>query len=142
MTGLSAERNTTVDLEDLLRVVQSHQRSRAASARKSASKSISKHFPVATLLTVMLIVALGTMVTVLKAEITSLRSDLTDLKNLKAQVASLDPKLELASVETKIDKKLNESSKEQERIKTDLAQMRTYVEGLNNPQVVARKKKR
>ena len=63
----------------------------------------------------MLIIALGAMVTVLKAEITSLKSDLSDLKNLKAQVASLDPKFELASVETKMEKKLGESTKEQER---------------------------
>jgi septal ring factor EnvC (AmiA/AmiB activator) len=133
MTGLSADRNMTVDLEDLLRVVHTQNRERPAPVRKAAKKSNWRHFPVTTLLTVMLIVALGTMVTVLKAEITSLKSDLTDLKSLKAQVASLDPKLELASVETKIEKRLSESSKEQERIRTDIAQMRTYMEGLKAP---------
>jgi hypothetical protein len=132
MTGYSAEKSTTVDLEDLLQMV-SRNRKKPAAMRTGVKKSILRHFPVTTLITVMLIVALGTMVTVLKAEITSLRSDLSDLKNLKAQVASLDPKLELASVETKMEKKLGESSKEQEQIKTDLAQIRASVEGLKTP---------
>jgi hypothetical protein len=130
MTGYTAEKSTTVDLEDLLHMV--HARRRPAVTRTGAGKSVSRHFPLTTLITVMLIIALGAMVTVLKAEITSLKSDLSDLKNLKAQVASLDPKLELASVETKMEKKLGESTKEQERIKTDVAEIRAYVEGLNN----------
>ncbi len=139
MTGYSAERNTTVDLEDLLQMVQSRNAKKPAVRRSAVKKSILRHFPVTSLVTALLIVALGTMVTVLKAEITSLKSDLTDLKNLKAQVASLDPKLELASVETKIDRKLGESSKEQEKIKSDLAEIRHFVENFKIP---AKKKTR
>ncbi|HEY3277136.1 MAG TPA: hypothetical protein VGJ94_10985 [Syntrophorhabdaceae bacterium] len=139
MTGISVDKNT-VDLEDLLRVV--HDRNRMKPVQGTARKTFWRNFPVTTLLTVMLIVALGTMVTVLKAEITTLKSDLSDLKTLKAQVASLDPKLELATVQTKFEKKLSESTMEQEKIKTDLAQMRTYVEGLRTAPVVVVAKKR
>ena len=136
MQGYGEVETTALDLEDLLSLPQ--QRSRKTTTRpkgeKASMKSRLGHFPITTLIIVMLVIALGTMVTVLKAEITSLKSDLSDLKNIRAQVAALDPKLEIASLESKMDTKLEkqfgDSVKEQERIKTEIARITANVEAL------------
>ena len=128
---------TALDLEDLLSIAERRSGKKAAKVRNeegASRKPRLRNFPVATLIIVMLVIALGTMVTVLKAEITSLKSDLSDLRNVKAQIAALDPKMEIASLETKMDtkfeKKLGESLKEQERIKTEIAHIMANVEAL------------
>jgi septal ring factor EnvC (AmiA/AmiB activator) len=140
MTAYAEARRTTVDLEDLLSMVQRQKRERTAPSRETryareesppeetAPKSNGRRFPVTTMIIVVFVIALGTMVTVLKAEITTLKTELGDLKNLKAQMASMDPTLGLASVETKVDKRLGDAAKEQEKMKADLAQLMTGME--------------
>ena len=144
MEGYGEARTTTVDLNDLLEMVK--QRRGSAQKEKEQTKKVTKkskfgHFPVTTLVIVMLVVALGSMVTVLKAEITSLKSELADLKSIRAQVASLDPKMEIASVETRVDRKLGESVKEQEKMRTDLARIGADIEALKAARAVAASKK-
>jgi len=128
---------TALDLEDLLTIAGQRNGNKKARVRKEdrpSRRSRLGNFPFSTLIIVMLVIALGTMVTVLKAEITSLKSDLSDLKNVKAQIAALDPKMEIASLETKMDtkfeKKLGESLLEQERIRTEIARITANVEAL------------
>ncbi len=137
MQGYGEVETTALDLEDLLNIAQQRNKKKTAKAKEErtpAKKSRMGNFPYTTLIIVMLVIALGTMVTVLKAEITSLKSDLSDLKNVKAQIAALDPKMEIASLETKMDtkfeKKMGESLKEQEKIKTEIAQIAAHVEAL------------
>jgi hypothetical protein len=137
MQGYGEVETTALDLEDLLSMA--HQRkngkkSTRPKGERAPMKSRLGNFPVTTLIIVMLVIALGTMVTVLKAEITSLKSDLSDLKNIRAQVAALDPKLEIASLESKMDTKLEkqfgDSVKEQERIKGEIARITANMEAL------------
>lgn len=171
MTAYAEERRTTVDLEDLLTMVQREKRHRTSPLREAGytretyprevsrdrvaplpretrytreesrvreeppeesapAKSNRRRFPVMTVIIVAFVVALGTMVTVLKAEITSLKTELGDLKNLKAQMASMDPALGIASVEAKVDKKFGDATKEQEKMKADLAQLMAGMEEL------------
>jgi len=128
---------TALDLEDLLSIAEQRNGKKKARVRKEdrpLRRSRLGNFPYSTLIIVMLVIALGTMVTVLKAEITSLKSDLSDLKHVKAQIAALDPKMEIASLETKMDtkleKKLGESFQEQEKIRTEIARITANVEAL------------
>jgi len=122
MAVYGEERKTKVDLDELLHMMQHQQQSKRKVERpREVDKPKSGRFPITTLVLVALVIALGTMVTILKTEIASLKTEISDLRNLKTQIASMDPKLELASIETKIEKKLGESTKEQEKIKADLA---------------------
>jgi hypothetical protein len=136
MQGYGEVETTALDLEDLLSISQQRNKKKTTRPKEEGAsmKSRKGNFPLTTLIIVMLVIALGTMVTVLKAEITSLKSDLSDLKTVKAQIAALDPKMEIASLETKMDtkfeKKMGESAKEQERIKTEIAQIMANVEAL------------
>ncbi len=132
MPGYGEDKKTTVDLEDLLQAVQHQARKKEGPVKRTRGESRFKASFFVSMIMVMLVIALGTMVTVLKAEITTLKSDLSDLKNLKAQIASLDPKTEIASVQTKIDTKLGESNKEQEKMRTDIAQVMAAVDELKN----------
>ncbi|MBA4417022.1 MAG: hypothetical protein C0392_03785 [Syntrophus sp. (in: bacteria)] len=129
------DKKTTVDLEELLDMMQRQNKKKGAQPKEVAEKPKSRHFPITTLVLVALVIALGTMVTILKADITSLKSEISELKNLKTQIASIDPKLEIASLETKFDKKIEESTKEREKIKADLAQILTDIETLKTANV-------
>jgi septal ring factor EnvC (AmiA/AmiB activator) len=144
MAVYGEDKKTTVDLEELLEMMRRQDKKRPVYPKEDApektrrregpqEKAKQKNFPVTTLVLVALVIALGTMVTILKTEITSMKSEISELKNLKTQMNSIDPKLEIASLETKIEKKLEESNKDREKIKADLARMTADIEVLKAP---------
>jgi hypothetical protein len=132
MQGYGEVETTPVDLEDLLHMMQRQNRKRTGRLKKIMQKPKLGHFSFTTLVIVMLVVALGTMVTVLKAEITSLKSEMSGLKDLRAQMATLDPKLEVASVESKVERKLGEANREQEKVRSELARVMASLEDLKH----------
>jgi hypothetical protein len=91
-------------------------------------KHMSKNLPVATIILVTLVAALGIMVIMLKAEVTNFR-------NLKEPITANDSNFKMAIVE----EKLEASEKERGAIKSELAQIKKAIEELRNTKTERKK---
>jgi len=93
-----------------------------------SAKRVSKNFPFGMILFVLLIAALGIMVIMLKNEVVLLKTEVADLKNLKAQITESEHKIKIAVIENKLE----ESEKEKQALKGQIAQLKSDVEELRN----------
>lgn len=127
------EKKPTVSVEELLNLLQEKKEKEAR--RPGRQKSFFKSIPVATIILGLLIVALGAMLIILKSDIVSLKNDINDLKNLKTQVAALDPKLQITTLEGKLE----DFMKEREVMKGEVTQLRGEMEALKTGQKKGKK---
>jgi hypothetical protein len=84
-------------------------------------KHLSKNLPIGMIILVILFAALGTMVIMLKAEV-------ADFGGLREQIAANDSRFKIAIIE----EKLEASEKENKALKSELAQIKTFLEELKN----------
>jgi hypothetical protein len=124
MRIVEEEKKPSVSVEELLDLLQTKKEKEAR--RPERERPFLKGLPMATIILVLLIVAMGVMVIILKSDIAILKNDITDLKNLKTQVATLDPKLQITTLEGKLE----DMKKEKEVMKGEMAQIKGEMEAL------------
>ena len=121
MRIVEQEEKPSVSFEDLLEVLQTKRENDTSPER---ARTLLSGFPLATTVLGIMMVAIGVMAMILKSDIATLKSDIIDIKNLKDQIATLDPKIQLASIESKYE----DMKKEKEVFKGEIAQLHTELE--------------
>lgn len=126
MRIIEREKQSSVNFEDLLEAIQAKKGSDFYSTERS--RPFSHGFPFSTIALSIMIVALGIMTIILKSDISMLKNDIIDLKNFRAQIATLDPKIQISSVENKFI----EMEKEKETIRRYLAELHADLEQIKS----------
>ena len=118
------EKHSEASVRELLTLIQSKKEERPARPRFSWPR-----LPVSTIILCVLFCVLGVMVYSLGQDVQTIRVELGDLKglkDLKEQLRSLDPKVQIAAV----DAKLEESARINETLVVNLARLQTDIESL------------
>ena len=97
MRIVEREKQSSVNFEDLLEAIQAKKGVDTHTTKRS--KPFPNGFPFSTIALCIMIVALGIMTIILKSDISILKNDIIDLKNFRAQIATLDPKMQISSAE-------------------------------------------
>ena len=121
----------TITIEELLSNVNRHKavkNEEKAVKKVKGTQVLSKNFPVGMILFVLLIAALGIMVIMLKNEVVLLKTEMADLKHIKTQITESEHKIKIAVIENKLE----ESEKEKQALKDQIAQIKSEVEELKN----------
>jgi hypothetical protein len=121
MRIVEQEEKPSVSFEDLLEVLQTKRENDTPPER---ARTFPSGLPIATTVLGIMMVAIGVMAMIVKSDIATLKSDIIDIKNLKDQIATLDPKIQLASIESKYE----DMKKEKEVFKGEIAQLHTELE--------------
>ena len=98
-------------------------------------KHLSNNLHFGTMVLVLLVAALGSMVVILKNDVTVLKEEVLNLRNLKEQVSAIDPKLKIAVIENKLE----DAWKENKTIKDEMTQMKNTLDELKNTKVERKK---
>jgi hypothetical protein len=118
------KKHSEASVKDLLTLIQSKKEERPAKPRFSWPR-----LPVSMIILCVLFCALGVMVYSLRQDVQTIRVELGDLKglkDLKEQLRSLDPKVQIAAV----DAKLEESARINETLMVNLARIQADIESL------------
>lgn len=118
------EKHSEASVRELLTLIQSKKEERRARPRFSWPR-----LPVSMIILCVLFCALGVMVYSLRQDVQAIRVELGDLKglkDLKEQLRSLDPKVQIAAV----DAKLEESARINETLMVNLARIQADIESL------------
>ena len=118
------KKHSEASVKDLLTLIQSKKEERPAKPRFSWPR-----LPVSMIILCVLFCALGVMVYSLRQDVQTIRAELGDLKglkDLKEQLRSLDPKVQIAAV----DAKHEESARINETLMVNLARIQADIESL------------
>lgn len=116
MTLYEETRRKPLNTEDLLKMIEAEKQS-----RQKAGKSAPRWLLITSIITFsMCVLALSGVVAMQKMETVQLQKEIGDLKSFKSQSNMNDPKLKIASLETKID----DYTKTKETVLSDIEQLK------------------
>jgi hypothetical protein len=136
MSVIEAAKKKPLNTEELLHRIEEAKQSRQGRTKtRSGSKAVI--IPMIAL-SVLMIMGLGGFTYTLKAEITGLKTEITDLKAFRSQITVVDPKLKIALLEAKFE----DVDKDRDGLRNEIVKVREDMETLRSSIPPAKKSKR